>query len=979
MPDVFISYSRKDQVFAQRLFFRLAQENMDSWADWDNIPYSAEWWLHIKKGIEEASNFVCIISPSYVTSKICNDELLYARQLSKRIIPVIRREIYQNGVYLPEIRAELFGKAWVSLVEENLQSISKLNYIFFRKKNGYDCKYDDVTKTVTNPECDGVESDADEFEGSFKGLVSTAQTDLEHLTLHTRLLIRAQEWERGAKDGSFLLRLSDLSRAEAWLVSSENKQPAPLPLHKQYIQASHAEENERVRIAQEQAKRIHHLAEAEKNAREQQALSEQAKAQAEEARTRAEVERQQAQQAKVISDHARKRALRVLTGVVLGALLIVSGVIAFTDNQVNSANLRLTAVAEQVQTSEAQIESLQIAALASGELQRSKPLVSSLLAIRSLQIAYTTAADEVLSRALSTFSGVHALRGHTDSVNDATFSPDDRFIVTASSDGTAIIWNAETGEPVHTLEAHSAPVNSAAYSPDGRSIITASSDRTAIIWNADTKERVYTLGPYAGAVTTASFSPDSQFVLTGSSSRIVFVHNAETGDFVRELRYQIGPVLSASFSPDGNRIVTGGLDRVAIIWASDTGSQERSLDGHSDGITSVAYSSGGQFLVDDHSKGYGRRKDGRSTLRPYSRHVYEVSCIRQHHCGVPLVTASKDHTAIIWDIEGKQHQGFMAHRNWVLDIESSPDGRYFATASADGVVSIWETSSNNLVLTLRGHSRGVYSVAYSSDGQHVITGSLDGSAIIWNTSTGRQERQLTAHTDVVNGVDYSPDGRFVVTASWDGRAIIWNADNGEQVRVLESRVLYGVAYSPDGRFIVTSSGDSTATIWNVQTGEQVHVLRGHGNAIRNVAYSPDGTHIVTVSWDRTAIIWDATSGTLVRVLQGHTYDVHSVAYSPDGQFITTASGDNRAIVWDAITGDQIRVFYGHSDTLMSVTYLTNGGKIVTGSADGYVVIWESDVTDYITSACDHLIGFRDLTTEESMQFQVNHIATCSQS
>ena len=71
---------------------------------------------------------------------------------------------------------------------------------------------------------------------------------------------------------------------------------------------------------------------------------------------------------------------------------------------------------------------------------------------------------------------VRKLEGHTGQVNSASFSPDAQFIVTASADNTARVWNAQTGESIATLLDHKGPVLSALFSPDGRSVLTASED-----------------------------------------------------------------------------------------------------------------------------------------------------------------------------------------------------------------------------------------------------------------------------------------------------------------------------------------------------------------------------------------------------------------------------------------------------------------------------------------------------------------------
>jgi len=74
------------------------------------------------------------------------------------------------------------------------------------------------------------------------------------------------------------------------------------------------------------------------------------------------------------------------------------------------------------------------------------------------------------------------LTGHTASVRSASFSADGRWIVTASLDNTARVWEAASGREVAKLTGHTDSVWSASFSADGRWIVTASRDNTAIIY-----------------------------------------------------------------------------------------------------------------------------------------------------------------------------------------------------------------------------------------------------------------------------------------------------------------------------------------------------------------------------------------------------------------------------------------------------------------------------------------------------------------
>ena len=91
------------------------------------------------------------------------------------------------------------------------------------------------------------------------------------------------------------------------------------------------------------------------------------------------------------------------------------------------------------------------------------------------------------------------------------FSPDGAFVVTAGTDGTARVWNVETGDSMVVLNGHSGTVAQAGFSPDGDSVVTAGSDKTARVWDAASGVQTAVL---RGEVESADFSPDGRSVAT---------------------------------------------------------------------------------------------------------------------------------------------------------------------------------------------------------------------------------------------------------------------------------------------------------------------------------------------------------------------------------------------------------------------------------------------------------------------------------
>jgi WD40 repeat protein len=71
---------------------------------------------------------------------------------------------------------------------------------------------------------------------------------------------------------------------------------------------------------------------------------------------------------------------------------------------------------------------------------------------------------------------------HANRVWYARFSPDGRWVATASEDNTARIWNAKTGFPITEPLTHRAMVTSLAWLPDSRRLLTGSQDGTVRLW-----------------------------------------------------------------------------------------------------------------------------------------------------------------------------------------------------------------------------------------------------------------------------------------------------------------------------------------------------------------------------------------------------------------------------------------------------------------------------------------------------------------
>ncbi len=215
---VFISYSRRNIEFAQRLHAGLNQEERELWVDWEDIPRAADWMQEIYSGIDTSDTFLFLVSPDSLISEVCNQELAYAFSKNKKIIPLILKQI--DDANYQRIDEYWQTTNWTKTARDNWTALKHLNWLFFDDDSKYDSEFSILMKTIDQ--------------------------DLYHLKTHTRILVRAQEWLSANKNPSSCLRGDDLVSAEYWLQNYTMTEPLPTQLHRDYVQASRDVENERL-------------------------------------------------------------------------------------------------------------------------------------------------------------------------------------------------------------------------------------------------------------------------------------------------------------------------------------------------------------------------------------------------------------------------------------------------------------------------------------------------------------------------------------------------------------------------------------------------------------------------------------------------------------------------------------------------------------------------------------------------------------
>jgi tetratricopeptide (TPR) repeat protein len=188
---VFISYSRKDMAFADRLDAALKARDFDPLIDRTEIYVFEDWWQRIQNLIIQADTVIFVLSPDSVSSDMCNKELGFAASRNKRFAPIQFRQFDTKMVP---------------------SALERFEYEFF--------------------------DDAEKFEQSVDRLVEALEVDIDWIRNHTMFGRQAHRWSAAGRPRGLLLRSPILEEAERWIASRPRNAPMPTAETQDFIAKS---------------------------------------------------------------------------------------------------------------------------------------------------------------------------------------------------------------------------------------------------------------------------------------------------------------------------------------------------------------------------------------------------------------------------------------------------------------------------------------------------------------------------------------------------------------------------------------------------------------------------------------------------------------------------------------------------------------------------------------------------------------------
>lgn len=890
MADVFVSYSRHDAAFVRRLVGSIEDRGKQVWLDTEGIADAEVFPAAIKRAIEQSDAFLFVITPAAVESAYCENEVEYAKEMQKRIVPVLREPVPDERLH-----SEIRDRNWIPFTDDA------------------------------------------EFDPSMGRLVKALDTDLETARAHTRWLVKALEWEAEGRDKSFLLRGAELRSAEGWLAASpEDADPAPTQLQREYLLASRnaAARRQRLLVGASLAVAVVSIgllifalisrgqAVSERVAARAQALAAESQAQLPNDPEISLILGMRAVQAQATPQtmFALRAALdaspleRALPSVTSPGSCGPNGGLASTfspsGGQIVEAACNGT---------------LRLIDARTGNIQRAANLHAPLSAV-----AYSPGGSLL---AVGTGTGVMLLDPATGSVkarltairsagppSALAFSPNGQLLA-ANGPQSITLWSLPAMRP-RAFEHDIYDVGTMAFNRDGRQLIVGggNSDNSVHVYDVATGRMIHRIvatgnqGP--GWPEVVALSPDGSRLAVGypadPQNVTAKVSVYSTHSWAKEfdvMSINDVEISSVAFAPDGTRLAIGAEDGTAGVWSLATREQLATYDGSTAAVGAMSFAPDGQSLLSASNDGVAR--------------VWRAQGVEQTSLflpGMPAGIALTPNQMIVAEgVHGRNALHFYRlpggnlTSTWTLPraLQApilSPDGRLLATlpvgpANApppsstsesgppQGPVRIWSVATHNLVAVLPAHAAA--GVVISQDDrfallQEGVTPSSPGAPVLVNISsrhsiTPQGAARLPCLSPNTQDFALSRNDRVIAIAGFCGEVGIWNASTGHQIRSLnQGAEISAVDLAPDGSRLLVTSWDSRATIYNVATGRPLVSLIGHTRGIAWGGFAAGGSEVLTEGLDHTVRVWNAHTGQQLRVLSFTNDQSGPVGFSPDG-------------------------------------------------------------------------------------------------
>ncbi len=289
-----------------------------------------------------------------------------------------------------------------------------------------------------------------------------------------------------------------------------------------------------------------------------------------------------------------------------------------------------------------------------------------------------------------------------------------------------------TAKQVFTFKQHQKIVRSVAWSPDGLTVASGADDSQLYIWGMT--GNVQLKQGFPAAVHALAWSPDGQRLVLGATNQVIFL-NAKNGTVLaRSTHRHVAQVNSVAWTGHNQmQVVSGGMDNRAIIWDTKNYRAQQTFMRHTSAVEVVSWAADGKTVATSSHGGLIRvwnSADAQEVHGYYLDAQVPMRALAFAPTGMQLATGGDDGIIRVWNgvacqLQMKDQFGmrcvdtpqrFHLANSALRTLAWSPDGRFLASGSNDGMLAIWYPAQKQQLLLKAQQNGAIHSVAWSPDG-----------------------------------------------------------------------------------------------------------------------------------------------------------------------------------------------------------------------------------------------------------------------
>lgn len=520
-------------------------------------------------------------------------------------------------------------------------------------------------------------------------------------------------------------------------------------------------------------------------------------------------------------------------------------------------------------------------------------------------------------------------------------------IATAGYDNRLILWDGRQRQAL-ACSRHDHLVNQCSFSRDGRWLVSASSDYSARVWQLPSLRLHAVLGGHEDDVDMAVFSPDDSLIATCALDRCVRIFNRD-GLCLHVMHGHTGNVLSLAWMRDGQRLVSSSVDGTIRLWDAKSGEQLQCTDLaiRSD---SVEIDANGVIFAGDDLGRIAMIDDG--SLHFVAAHQAGIKkLVLDERQGV-LVTLSYDRSLAVWRYTGAKQLLLQARTTlpapvWARAATVLADGRV-ATGTFGGSYALYDPQTDSWDMQDVQAGPGINALLHQAG--HLYS--------VGDAGEVRRDGQLLAGMGSLCNFLVAA-GTQILTGGQLGQ--LFDAQTGQLLYQHHSPLNCAVTFCKDMAWhCAVGSYTGEILVFALQAEgkwQRVQQLQVYQNAIKGLAYSEGVLFSVCAS---TAVSWHAVNDWSLQqqVAHGHQRIANDCCAIGPGVF-ASISRDRKLRLWH---GDTVECFDSpHPNSIKCLAINQAGNTLLTGSYGGTLALFDLQQKCWQPMQRPTIAGISDIT------------------